>query len=43
MKKRIISLAMAVIMCISFAGCGKESKKTDKVGKYNAVQSPEEV
>lgn len=38
MKKRIISLAMAVIMCISFAGCGKESKKTDKVGKYNAVQ-----
>lgn len=38
MKKKIIALIMAGIMCIPFAGCGKENKKVEKTDKYNAVQ-----
>ena len=38
MKKRIVALLMAGIMCVTFAGCGKESKKSKKQDKYYAVQ-----
>ena len=38
MKKRIIALVMAGIMCIPFVGCGKENKKAEKTDKYSAVQ-----
>lgn len=36
--KRIVALLMMGIICITFGGCGKDSKKSNKQYKYSAVQ-----